>query len=87
MDPKEKGQLGDGAPQAPAQQDNPDKNGQPDAKEVRQQQQQAGSKAEVDRVTAIAVDAAVEAAKSNAQSLLDLHKKDPSIAEAAAKKL
>ena len=55
-------------------------------KAERHAQQEAWSKQEVDRLRGIAIDSAVTAGKYNAQSLLDLHEKDPKLAEEAAKR-
>jgi len=57
-----------------------------DKKAERRAQQEAWSKQEVDRLKSIAVDVAYKATKSDANSLLELHEKDPNLATIVAEK-
>ena len=59
---------------------------EPTAKELRHQQQEEGRLAEVQRLRGMVIDAEVAKASNDAKSLLDLHDKDPKLAEEVAKK-
>lgn len=58
---------------------------QQDPKALRHAQQLAGSKAEVERLERIAIDAQKKLALDNANNLLELHKTDPKLANKVAK--
>lgn len=62
---------------------------QEDQKEKRWKEQLSGSKKEVERKTALAVDMAHDAivAADDANKLIELHEKDPKVAELVAKKM
>jgi len=57
-----------------------------EAKAKRHAEQLAGSKAEAERLEWLLIDSEVQKAKSDWKSLLDLHVKDPKVAEKVAKK-
>jgi hypothetical protein len=70
--------------------DNPQKSQEELAKEEltkeRYKQQLEGSKAEAERLKAMLIDEEVSKASQDAKKLLELHKKDPKLADEVAKK-
>lgn len=80
MTVKENDNAGEEKTTTPEWQDN----SSADPKEIRHAQQMAWSKAEVERLANIAFEAQVKLAEQDAWNLLELHEKDPKLAERVA---